>query len=83
MKFRNRNDETVQMVENICLILSLGAIFVQIWALMSGVESYLEGKHKYLIASLILSALCLACSALTAFTTTLQLSNLKNSRESR
>lgn len=71
MKFKNRNDETAAMVENACLILSLGAIFVQIWALMSGVESYLGGKHHLLIGSLVLSALCLGCCALTAVTTLL------------
>ena len=71
MKFKDRNNETTTMVESVCLILSLGAIFIQIWTLMSGVESYFAGKHHLLIGSLILSAFCLGCCALTAMTTTL------------
>ena len=82
MKYKNRNNETTAMVESVCLILSLGAIFVQIWALMSGVESYLGGKQLLLIGSLVLSALCLGCCALTAMTTTLYPgSQRKKSRE--
>ncbi len=71
MKFRNRHAENAQMIENVCLILSLGAIFVQIWILFSAMESYLEGETSHLIGALALSGMALLCCGLTAFTTTL------------
>lgn len=71
MKFKNRHAENAQMVENVCLILSLGAIFTQIWVLVSAMESYLEGKTSHLLGALALSGIALLCCALTAATTTL------------
>lgn len=58
------------MIENVCLILSLGAIFVQIWVLMSAVESYLEGETSHLLGAGVLSGIALLCCGLTALTTT-------------
>lgn len=75
MKFRNRHAENAQMIENVCLILSLGSIFVQIWVLFSAMESYLEGKTSYLIGALVLSGIALLCCGLTAFTTTLSVTS--------
>jgi len=72
MRFKNRNTENVQMVETLCLMLSLGAIFFQIWVLMWAVESYLAGRTTYLGSALMLSGLALACCLLTAWTTTLE-----------
>ncbi len=59
------------MVENLSLILSLGAIFIQIWVLMWAVESYLAARTGLLGSALVLSGMALACCALTAWTTTL------------
>lgn len=70
MKFKNRHAENAQMIENVCLILSLGAIFTQIWILVSAMESYLEGKTSHLVGALILSGIALLCCGLTAATTT-------------
>lgn len=70
MKFKNRHAENAQMIENVCLILSLGAIFVQIWVLFSAMESYLAGKTSYLVGALVLSGIALLCCGLTAMTTT-------------
>lgn len=71
MKFKDRHSENAQMIENVCLILSLGAIFVQIWVLFSAMESYLEGETSHLAGALVLSGIALLCCGLTAFTTTL------------
>jgi FtsH-binding integral membrane protein len=81
MRFKNHNDETVQMVENLCLILSLGAIFIQIWTLMSAMESYLEGNYDHLGPTLVLSGIALACCALTAWTTTFDFSRSKQDKK--
>ena len=82
MRFKNRNDETVSMVENLGVILSLSAIFVQIWILMSGVESYLKGDYSRLAPSLFMSAVAWSCCLLTALTTSLMpfLSKLKGDK---
>ena len=69
MKFIDRKTETENMILVVCLILSLGAIFLQIWILSSSFESYLAGKTQTLMASLLLSGLALACCSLTAWTT--------------
>ncbi len=74
MRFKNRTEETSQMVGNLCLLLSLGALFIQIWTLMSAVESYLRGEYRHLGPALILSLLALACCALSAWTTTFDFS---------
>ena len=75
MKFRDRHDENAQMVENVCLILSLGAIFTQIWILFSAMESYLEGKTSHLIGAIILSGIALLCCGFMAFTTALNVTS--------
>lgn len=70
MRFKDQKSETAQMISNVCLILSLGAIFLQIWVLLSSVETFLEGNFEHLGAALLLSGIALLCCALTAFTTT-------------
>lgn len=70
MKFKNRQTENAQMIENVCLILSLGAIFIQIWILFSAMESHLEGESSHLMGAAVLSGIALLCCGLTAFTTT-------------
>lgn len=72
MRFKNRNAEVSATVVNVCVILSLGAIFLQIWILIAETNFVLgEGGAEYRWAGLGLSALALACCALTAWTTTL------------
>jgi len=80
MRFGSRQIETNQMIGNVCLILSLGAIFIQIWILMSATESYLEGKTDYILGALILSGLALACCTLTAATTLYYFGSAKKHR---
>ncbi len=69
MRFKDREAEHLELKETLGLILSLGAIFVQIWVLTSAMHSLLSGQTEYLMAALILSAAALACCALTALTT--------------
>jgi len=59
------------MVESVCLILSCGAVFLQIWILSSAIEAWFEGTTHGLIASVILSGVALLTCLLTAWTTTL------------
>lgn len=72
MRFKNRDQEVSATVVNVCVILSLGAIFLQIWILIAETNFVLGGGGaEYRWAGLGLSALGLACCALTAWTTTL------------
>lgn len=69
MRFKDREAEQLELRETLGLILSLGAIFVQIWVLTSAMHSLLSGETEHLAPGLILSAMSLACCALTALTT--------------
>ncbi len=69
MKFRDVRAETRKTIESVCLILSLGAIFIQIWILATTLEAYFQGKTQHLLASAILSLIAFGVCALTAWTT--------------
>lgn len=58
------------MVEVVCLILSCGAVLLQIWILSSAIETWFEGIIHGLVASVILSGMALSACLLTAWTTT-------------
>ena len=63
MRFSNKKEDFANTVETVALMISLGAIFLQIWVLISGIESYLKGKYINLLPSVILSGLAfMACS---------------------
>lgn len=69
MRFENKKEQFTQLVERLGLIISLGAIFLQIWVLISGVEAYLRGRNELLFPSVILSGLALlACGVSVALT---------------
>jgi len=69
MRFKDPISENLEMRENLGAIVSLGAIFIQIWILSASVHSLFLGKTDYLGAALILSGLALFCCALCAWTT--------------
>jgi hypothetical protein len=69
MRFKDREAEQLELRETLGLILSLGAIFIQIWVLTSAMHTFLSGESKHLLAALILSGASLACCVLTALTT--------------
>jgi len=74
MRFKNKKQEVKNMVETVCLLLSGGAVFFQIWILSSALESWFENDTHGLIASVILSGVALLTCVLTAWTTTLDFS---------
>lgn len=71
MRFKDKRQEVTAMVESVCLILSCGAVFIQIWILSSTIETWFEGTTHGLVASVILSGAALLACLLTAWTTTL------------
>ncbi|MCA9398500.1 MAG: hypothetical protein KC618_02040 [Candidatus Omnitrophica bacterium] len=71
MRFKDKKQEVAAMVEIVCLILSSGAVFLQIWILSSTIEAWFEGTTHGLVASVILSGVALLTCLLTAWTTTL------------
>jgi len=73
MRFRDRKAETVRMASNVCVMISLAAVFTQIWTMISGVESFLQGDYQTLFASLVLSGIALALCGFSAWVTTLDL----------
>lgn len=74
MRFKDKKQEIQGMIESICLFLSGGAVFLQIWILSSMIESWFEGNTHGLIASVILSGVALFACILAAWTTTLDFS---------
>lgn len=74
MRFKDKKQEIQGMVESVCLFLSGGAVFLQIWILSSMIESWFEGNTHGLIASVILSGFALSACILAAWTTTLDFS---------
>ena len=71
MRFRDSRASTIEMIETVCLLLSSGAVFLQIWILLSGFESFFKGQYDHLGASVILSGVALLVCGLAAWTTTL------------
>lgn len=69
MRFKNKNEEFHQTLEFMCLIVSLGAVFFQIWILISGVQSYFEGKFENLFPAMILSGAALLVCGVSALLT--------------
>ncbi len=69
MKFRDVRTETKKSIEIVCLLLSLGAIFFQIWILATSMESFFQGENHRLLAGVVLSFIAFSVCALTAWTT--------------
>ena len=62
MRFSDKKEDFSHMIEAVGLMISLGAVFLQVWVLISGIESYLNGKYINLLPSVILSGIAfLAC----------------------
>ncbi len=62
MRFSNKKEDFVRTIETVALVISFGAIFLQIWILLSGIEAYFKGKYSNLLPSVILSGLAfMAC----------------------
>ena len=81
MKFRDVRSETKTTVELVCLLLSLGAIFFQIWILAGSWETYFQGHTHRLLPAVIFSFLAFAVCGLTAWTT--GMSFMKDMEEGR
>jgi|CXWL01.1.fsa_nt_gi hypothetical protein len=71
MRFANKKEEFVRAVETVALIISFGGIFLQIWVLISGLESYFKGKYENLLPSVILSGLAFLACGIGIFLTNL------------
>lgn len=63
MRFVNKKEEFARTVEALALVVSLGAVFFQIWVLISQLEAYFRGNHANLLPSVILSGLALLACA--------------------
>jgi hypothetical protein len=69
MKFHDTRIETRNAIELVCLILSLAAIFFQIWILSTSLEAYFQGHKDRLLPAVIFSVISFLVCALTAWTT--------------
>ncbi len=81
MRFSNKKEYFAQTMETMALIISLGAIFLQIWVLLSGIEAYFKGKYANLLPSVILSGLAFMACGVSIFLTNLDF--LKGMTEGR
>lgn len=71
MRFADKREDFVRSVETMALLLSLGAVFLQIWILISALEADFKGQYEHLGPSVILSALALAACSVSVFLTKL------------
>ena len=81
MKFRDVRTETKRSIEIVCLLLSLGAIFFQIWILTTSMESFFQGHNERLLGGTVLSLIAFGVCGLTAWTTGME--QMKGSQEGR
>jgi hypothetical protein len=81
MRFSNKKEDFVRTMETVALIISLGAIFLQIWVLLSGIEAYFKGKYANLLPSVILSGLAFAACGVSVLLTNIDF--LKGMMEGR
>lgn len=81
MRFSNKKEDFVRTMETMALLISLGAIFFQIWVLLSGIEAYLKGKYANLLPSVILSGLAFMACGVSVLLTNMNF--LKGMREGR
>ena len=57
MKFSDKREDFYRMVEFVCLLVCLGAVFFQIWLLLSIIETSSQQHHQLLLPSVVLSGL--------------------------
>lgn len=69
MRFSNKKEAFINMVEWVALAMSLGAVFLQIWVLISALEMYFEKRYEHLLPSVILSAAALLVCGLSVYLT--------------
>ena len=69
MRFSNKREEFIQTVESVCLFINFGAIFLQIWILLSAIESSFRGNDAFLFPSVVLSGLAFLASVVAALLT--------------
>ncbi len=81
MRFSNKKQDFMRTMETVALIISLGAIFLQIWVLLSGIEAYSKGQYANLLPSVILSGLAFAACGVSVLLTKIDF--LKGMTESR
>ena len=71
MRFSNKKEDFANTVETVALMISLGAIFLQIWVLISGIETYFKGNYANLFPSVILSGVAFVACIISVFLTNL------------
>lgn len=69
MRFPNKKQEFHNMLEFICLILSMGAVFLQIWILIAGIQAYFEGRFENILPAVILSGAAFLLCGVSALLT--------------
>ena len=73
MKFSDKREEFIHTIETVCLFISLGAIFFQIWILLSAIESSFKGNFTSLLPSMILSGLAFITCGVSVLLTNMDL----------
>ncbi len=81
MRFIDKKAEFQQTMESVCLFMSLGAVFFQIWVLMIALDAYMKGVFHIVIPLTILSGLGLLVCGASVYLT--QINYLKGITEGR
>ena len=81
MRFANKGEDFTRTVEGVALLISLGAVFLQIWVLISSLEAYFQCKFAHLFPSVVLSGLALTACGFSIYLT--KIGFLKGTNEGR
>ncbi len=55
MRFANKKEEFRNTVETVCLFMSVGAVFLQIWVISTAIGAYFKGNVHIILPLTILS----------------------------
>lgn len=71
MRFSDKREEFANTIEIVGLLVSLGAVFLQIWVLITAIEFSFKGVYSNLFPSVILSGLAFVACGFSVFLTNL------------
>ena len=69
MRFTDKKDEFKKTIEMVCLFMSLGAVFFQIWVLVTAIDAYFKNNFHIIVPLVILSALGFMICGLSVYLT--------------
>jgi hypothetical protein len=69
MRFADKKHEFRRTIEMVCLFMSLGAVFLQIWVLVTAIDAYFKNNFHIIVPLVILSGLSFLICGLSFYLT--------------